>query len=61
MRLSRFVTQFTLAESHSEGEEIIQTERDLSEVARYRSFVGLMTDRRPDVYARDDVDRGVTP
>ena len=29
-----------------------QAELDLSAVARYRSYVGLLTDRRPDVYAR---------
>ncbi|WP_068831756.1 carbon-nitrogen hydrolase family protein [Polaromonas jejuensis] len=41
-----------LAESRTEEEEVIQAELDLSAVARYRSFVGLLTDRRPDVYAR---------
>lgn len=41
-----------LAECRSEEEEVIQAELDLSAVARYRSFVGLLTDRRPDVYGR---------
>jgi predicted amidohydrolase len=43
-----------LASSRSEEEEIIQAELDLSAVARYRTFVGLLTDRRPDVYGRYD-------
>ena len=41
-----------LAASQSEDEEIVRAELDLSAVARYRSFVGLLADRRPDVYAR---------
>ncbi|MFT4193221.1 carbon-nitrogen hydrolase family protein [Ottowia sp.] len=41
-----------LAASHSEDEGVVQAELDLSAVTRYRSFVGLLTDRRPDVYAR---------
>lgn len=41
-----------LAQSRCEDEEAIQAELDLDDVIRYRSFVGLATDRRPDVYAR---------
>lgn len=41
-----------LAASTSENEDVIQAELDMQAVARYRSSVGLLTDRRPDVYAR---------
>lgn len=41
-----------LAQSRSEHEEVIEAELDLDDITRYRSFVGLSTDRRPDVYAR---------
>jgi len=41
-----------LAESRSDQEEVVQAELDLSAVARYRSYVGLLADRRPDVYSR---------
>lgn len=41
-----------LTQSRSEDEEVVRAELDLDDVIRYRSFVGLSTDRRPDVYAR---------
>jgi predicted amidohydrolase len=41
-----------LAESRSDQEEVVQAELDLSAVARYRSYVGLLADWRPDVYSR---------
>lgn len=39
-----------LAASSSEEPDVIQAELDMSEVSRYRAYVGLLTDRRPDVY-----------
>lgn len=41
-----------LAQSLSDREEVVRAELDLLEVARYRSFTGILADRRPDVYAR---------
>lgn len=39
-----------LAASTSEGPDVLQAELDLSEVSRYRTYAGLLTDRRPDLY-----------
>lgn len=39
-----------LARSTTEQPEVLQAEIDLAEVSRYRSHVGLYTDRRPDLY-----------
>ncbi|UWU73181.1 carbon-nitrogen hydrolase family protein [Bradyrhizobium huanghuaihaiense] len=41
-----------LAQSTSEDEDVIRAEIDLDDVARYRSYVGLATDRRTDLYSR---------
>ncbi|WFU44939.1 carbon-nitrogen hydrolase family protein [Bradyrhizobium sp. CB82] len=41
-----------LAQSTSEDEDVVRAEIDLDDVARYRSYVGLATDRRADIYAR---------
>lgn len=40
-----------LAATSLEEETVVQAELDLQAVARYRSHVGLLADRRPDVYA----------
>lgn len=39
-----------LAQSTSEEEEIIRAELDLADINRYRSFAGILNDRRPDLY-----------
>jgi predicted amidohydrolase len=41
-----------LAQSTSEDEDVIRAEIDLDDVACYRSYVGLATDRRADIYTR---------
>jgi len=41
-----------LAQSSSEDEDVIRAELDLDDVARYRTYVGLATDRRADMYAQ---------
>lgn len=41
-----------LAQSTTEDEDVVRAEIDLDDVARYRSYVGLATDRRADIYAR---------
>ena len=44
-----------LARSTSEAADVVQAELDLMAVSRYRSYTGLLTDRRPDLY--DDLCR----
>lgn len=39
-----------LAQSVSEEEEVIRAELDLVDINRYRSFIGVLNDRRPDLY-----------
>lgn len=39
-----------LAQSVSEEEEIVRAELDLADINRYRSFTGILNDRRPDLY-----------
>lgn len=41
-----------LARAGSTREEVIRAELDLSQIALYRTYTGIYSDRRPDIYSR---------
>ncbi len=41
-----------LARAGGTGEEVIRAELDLSQIVKYRTYTGIFSDRRPDIYGR---------